>query len=417
MLKKFPRHCNPYGISMFARGWPRDKFVHACNMLAQMLDNDQDGCADDIRVVKYMRLNQSGMAMFENENKEDYDLVPRTFNAQGLWASETQMGCSGDGERRNCRDAALEEILHVITAMGVSPAYPHTYGECYSGNESNLSVLQQEMDVARGGHFKKVPKKYPNNAIYHYYDKTCNYECQVTEFIYWVVTSYLNGQNARKNGNMEEWEASTKSDLQQKLPALYNLMEGGGGETSMVLFSSNGVLPGAGGNGAAATYNPTSQTCDGGCALDGTGCGVLGNKRDADPCDDNGGIDEPTASPVSQPSKPTGSPVKAPSGDNCIDSQLEMVVNRKGMTNPCEWLDTRTPKQKKKLCRKGKFKSHCPYTCDVCGEFGCSDSIMKFIDDNDIPRKCAWVENRPQSRCDMPQVDTTCRDTCGYCDQ
>ncbi len=97
----------------------------------------------------------------------------------------------------------------------------------------------------------------------------------------------------------------------------------------MVLFSSNGVLPGAGGNGAEATYKPASQTCDGGCALDGTGCGVLGNKRDVEPCDDDGGIDEPTASPVSQPTQPTdnpgpsptSSPIKSPSvGESCMDS-------------------------------------------------------------------------------------------------
>ncbi len=94
-----------------------------------------------------------------------------------------------------------------------------------------------------------------------------------------------------------------------------------------------------------------------------------------------------------------------------------MIMNKKGVTKTCEWLDTRIPEQKKKLCRRKKVKSHCPYTCDVCEEFGCSNSLTRFIDGNGIARKCTWVESRPGSRCDMPQVDTTCRDTCGYCDQ
>ena len=60
MSAKFPDHCSPFGVSIFAKGWPRDKFLHACNVMAQFLDNDQDGCADDTLVVKKIRANQSG---------------------------------------------------------------------------------------------------------------------------------------------------------------------------------------------------------------------------------------------------------------------------------------------------------------------------------------------------------------------
>lgn len=410
MLQDFPRHCNPFGISVFAKGWPRDKFVHACNVLAQMLDNDQDGCADDERVVAYMRKNQAGMAMFPNERGEDYDLVPDTFNAQGLWKVETELGCSGKDETANCRDAALEEILHVITANGVSAAYPEAFSEC-PANVGDLSYLQEQMDIARGGHFKRVPNKYPADAIYHYYDKTCDYGCQATEFTYWVVTSFLDGQDARVDWNADEWEASTKSDLQQKLPDMYKLLADGG-VTSMVLFSSDGVLPGAGGEGATATYNPSSQTCNGGCSLDGTGCGALGNKRNVDPCD-NGGL-EPTSSPVSQPSTatPTASPVSQPTAENCGDSILEMVWKR-GTPRTCEWLAGR--KNKKKLCKRKKVKSHCPKICDGCEKFGCSNSLMTFVIEDGATKKCSWVARRPEDRCGLPGVDTVCRGTCEYC--
>ena len=193
MSSTFSQHCNPFGVSVFAAGWPRDKFLHACNVLAQMLDNDQDGCADDVVVVKKMRLNQAGMAMFPTENSANFDAIPGNFRDVGLFADETELSCSGSTETADCRDAAIEEIMHLVTGFGISAAYPNQFGECFT-SLSNLSTMQQQMDTARGGHFQNVPGSYPSNAIYHYDDTTCDYVCQSTEFFYWALTSLLDGQ-------------------------------------------------------------------------------------------------------------------------------------------------------------------------------------------------------------------------------
>lgn len=193
MSSNFPMHCSPFGISIFAQGWPRDKFNHACNMLAQMLDNDQDGCADDLSVVRKIREKQAGMVMFETGASENYDLLPNNFQGQGLYASETELSCSGSDETVECRDAAIEEIMHLVTASGLGPAYPASFSECYTSYDSR-STLMKQMDIARGGHFQTIPNPYPSSAIYHYDDQTCIYGCMVTEFIYWAVTSFHNGQ-------------------------------------------------------------------------------------------------------------------------------------------------------------------------------------------------------------------------------
>ncbi len=192
MSSNFQQHCSPFGVSIFARNWPRDKFVHACNVMAQMLDNDQDGCADDASVVKNIRANQAGMAMFPNENV-NYDIVADTFFAQDLYATETELGCSGASETSSCGDAAIEEILHVITSRGLGPAYPDDFLDC-SSNINTISKMQIQMDIARGGHFISIPSSYPSDAVFHYNDQTCDYSCMSTEFIYWALTSLLNGQ-------------------------------------------------------------------------------------------------------------------------------------------------------------------------------------------------------------------------------
>lgn len=384
MQSDFPRHCSPFGVSVFAQGWSRDKFVHACNVLAQMLDNDQDGCADDAEVVKMMRRNQGGMIMFRNEKSgENYKwrLLPETFRGQALYASETSLQCSGSNETKNCRDAALEEIFHVISDFGISPAYSKTFGTCFKGYNSR-SVMQEQMDIARGGHFVSVPKKYPSGSIYHYDDKTCKYDCQGTEFFYWTVTSLLDGQDARVNWNADEWEASTKSQLQNKAPMMYDLLSNGG-VTSMILLSSEGVLPGSNSNGAVATYMPSSQTCDGGCALDGSGCGTLGNNPDADHCETD---------PVS----------------DCIDSSLNLWIQK--ASRPCSWIAEDTSR----WCKKKAVASHCPETCDACNKYMCSDSKKVFVMDGKR-RKCEWAKKNTD-RCDKDGMPSVCRETCLYCD-
>eukprot|EP00588_Corethron_pennatum_P036497 CAMPEP_0194338358 /NCGR_PEP_ID=MMETSP0171-20130528/79318_1 /TAXON_ID=218684 /ORGANISM="Corethron pennatum, Strain L29A3" /LENGTH=231 /DNA_ID=CAMNT_0039102455 /DNA_START=259 /DNA_END=950 /DNA_ORIENTATION=+ len=228
-----------------------------------------DGCADDPIVVSAIRSQKAGMAMFLNErDRNKYSrLVADDFRYQDLQADETQLGCSGSGETANCRDAAIEEIFHVISGPGISVAYAKKFGE-------TNSLMTKSMDKARGGKFITVPDKYPPDAIYHYYDKTCSYQCMATEYFYWAVTSFHHGQNAREQDNMREWEASTRGQLKSKVRDMFSLIIR---RNKMKLLSAKGILPGTGSKiGAAGTYKPKRQKCASGCALDGTKCGPLG---------------------------------------------------------------------------------------------------------------------------------------------
>ena len=82
---------------------------------------------------------------------------------------------------------------------------------------------------------------------------------------------------------MIEWEANSPTELQSKLPQMYDLLVNN--KTTMKLMSSSGVLPGTNSNsGARGTYNPLSQTCQDGCGINGSGCGYQGNDVDVNRC-------------------------------------------------------------------------------------------------------------------------------------
>lgn len=303
-----------------------------------MLDNDQDGCADDAKVVNNLRKFRSGMAMFENENTmEKYaDKIPQTFRWQNLFATETEPTCSGSSETKNCRDAAIEEIFHIVSGVGLSVAYPDVFGECKASGDDR-SKMQVQMDIARGGHFETVPKNYPSGAIYHYTDKTCDYNCMGTEFIYWGLTSLLGGQDQRAADNMEEWEASTAEVLKKKLKGMYKLLTDGK-TTSLKLISLQGELPGSGGStfGARETYNPSSQTCSMGCGLDGSGCGSMpAGENNADTC----------------------------SVSNSCEDNSKFKKKKNGKVRKCKWFG----KKPEKRCKEKEVVDNCKVSCDTCG--------------------------------------------------
>ena len=71
------------------------------------------------------------------------------------------------------------------------------------------------MDIARGGFYNLTPKVYPENSWYHYYDKSCDYSCMITEYFYWSLTSLLGAQINRYDEISEEWELNTPQKMEK----------------------------------------------------------------------------------------------------------------------------------------------------------------------------------------------------------
>ena len=215
----FTKQIEVFGVHVYATdGVADEKMLHAANMLAEYLDNDEDGVVDNQLVVDALVRHNTSLVMAKDE-EEIHSLDRNSLppgETQGLWDEETIPG----GAERGVFDAAIEEIIHPITYVGYGNAYPEVFGTVPG------SVVGNIMDEARGGHFEEVPEKYPDEAWYTYYDETCDYECQITEYIYWALTSILGGQDfpGRLERIRDEWRYNTREKVEKGDPKIYALL-------------------------------------------------------------------------------------------------------------------------------------------------------------------------------------------------
>jgi hypothetical protein len=194
--RRFTKQVEVLGIRVLATADSSDEIVlHVANILAEYLDNDEDGVADNPKVMDALI---RGKAVYWHS---DDDEVHPNGAAQGLF------------------DASLEEVLHLITDQGYGGAYPEVFGRVPVTEISNL------LDKARGGRFEDVPEEYPDNAWFTYDDETCDYDCQNSEYIYWILTSILGAQDSpgRFEQINNEWRLNTREKVKQGDPDAYAL--------------------------------------------------------------------------------------------------------------------------------------------------------------------------------------------------
>ena len=200
------------GVPIYAYANVEDvKLLHAANIMAQYLDNDEDGVVDNPALLSALISSNAALYMWKQEGQQG------SINAQDLGADESVPAWHNNGHTGRF-DAALEEIWHVITHSGFANAYPDAFGE-----DAGTS-LTNAMDIARGGRFQSVPSPYPGGAWYTYDDQTCDYGCMATEYIYWAMTSVLGAQENRAGEIQQEWKLNTKAKVQQMDTAIYQLL-------------------------------------------------------------------------------------------------------------------------------------------------------------------------------------------------
>ena len=216
-FKYFCKTTEVFGIKIYAtEGVKNEKLLHAASIMAEYLDNDEDGVVDNQKILD--KIIDRKVWLLVIEEGLDIDDVPNSLKYhrfQDLYNEEIFLI---NGSPRF--DATLEEVLHVITQHGYAEAYSDIFGE------NKDSEVAKAMDIARGGYFKNVPNSYPSSAWYSYDDKTCDYSCQITEYLYWALTSILGAQEypGRLEEIQHEWKLNTKDKVKNNDPTVYSLL-------------------------------------------------------------------------------------------------------------------------------------------------------------------------------------------------
>jgi len=227
------RFINVYGVYVISHDSIPEKFMlHTANILAEYIDNDLDGIPDDMNVINSLRDNNYVVPVWTEELREKHFPSQRRTPCEdniGYAASMymTDAWALGGIIKDGNFDGNIEEVWHVIS-RGWYDAYPEYFGVGYK----NISKLNKAMDIARGGKFKDVPSKYPEGAWYSYYDESCEYSCQASEYFYWAVATNIGALNPVYTNKCEssshEWNICTKEELKEKDSDIYELLNNEG---------------------------------------------------------------------------------------------------------------------------------------------------------------------------------------------
>ena len=221
----FEKYVNVFGVNIYASASvPDEKLMHAASVMAEYLDNDEDGQPDNPDVINAMTSQDATLVMFGRDGdpveNDFFELAEPLFESgvalQNLYAAETLPNGGANGEF----DATLEEVLHLITMSGYANAYPAVWGE-----EPGTEVANA-MDIARGGRFMQIPASYPSGAWYTYDDETCEYNCMIAEYVYWSLTSILGAQDfpGRFEQIGHEWKLNTADKVRSGDPSIYEML-------------------------------------------------------------------------------------------------------------------------------------------------------------------------------------------------
>ena len=90
--RDFPKKINIFGINILASAKVEDsKIIHAAKIMAQYLDNDENGIVDNQAVVDKLVSVDATLIMFESELEAENSnyKIPNHEHFQGLWNDET----------------------------------------------------------------------------------------------------------------------------------------------------------------------------------------------------------------------------------------------------------------------------------------------------------------------------------------
>eukprot|EP00439_Symbiodinium_sp_Y106_P021590 s6640_g2.t1 len=227
------RSLQVFGVLVAASpGVAPETLRHAASILAEFLDQDQDGVADVPEVTRQLQEHQAlililadedeylagagaveglGSKVIKNDNPSWNCSVRDVFVFSELFQTET--GCHEEGE-----DAAWEELLHLITHVGYGCAFPERWGfQGHTAEGHASSELSRALDAALGS----CPASYTGrqgkkqaDCHYFYEDPSCFYPCLVNEYLFQAWRT-RQGRRSCSTTLRHEYSHCTQELLQQ----------------------------------------------------------------------------------------------------------------------------------------------------------------------------------------------------------
>jgi hypothetical protein len=175
-FSKFSKMINVFGIKLYIeKGFENDKAIYIANILAELLDNDEDGVIDNPEVYQKLLENKACMPLVMKEKSSALKTLNKHY--KGIGIADILMNDEvfpKTGTTAKKEDVAVHELLHLIHLVG----YAYTYPEWDDKETSSQIRLAMNSDIANGYY----------NPLKHYSD---NPEIQCKEYSMWVQTTIM----------------------------------------------------------------------------------------------------------------------------------------------------------------------------------------------------------------------------------
>jgi hypothetical protein len=205
--------------------------VHVANQYAQWIDWQGTGQPNNPDVWAQLKHYNATMVMFKSSGLA-MDLFMNKYpfdeKLDKHWFHPHDTECDETPAARDGFDNAYCETLQQVFNMGYRAVFPDVF------NDKKGSLVADAMDNLIGdcGHAYDGTFKYPHcTGKYHYDDKTCEYDCLLSEYEYWSLTTLLGGQDGtlvppknRCDDIADEWEQCSKSLLEKHDPAIVKIL-------------------------------------------------------------------------------------------------------------------------------------------------------------------------------------------------
>mmetsp|Transcript_57775 Transcript_57775/g.131067 ORF Transcript_57775/g.131067 Transcript_57775/m.131067 type:complete len:685 (+) Transcript_57775:94-2148(+) len=254
------------GVGILAFGNVDDyKLKHAATILAEYIDSNQDGQPDDPLALHYLLWNPqsppeadqppglgtawvsvfgpnaTGWMPESCRNEMATQVLMNSEVSPCIFAATGKQGANGPTSE-SVGDGSLEEIAHFYQGNGLAMAHPAKFGLGFKNavNSTKRSALGEALMTATKGAFKGSACTtnpagncaYPDGAIWTYDDASCEFDCQVMEYLFQLTATTLRmwdyseelGYKKGQEDNYGQWKVNNSQQLPKLDPQGFALV-------------------------------------------------------------------------------------------------------------------------------------------------------------------------------------------------